>query len=411
MNNLDIFPWQNDYEVGVEEIDNQHKMLVNLINNICGKMFDVMMDQKIYKQIISDSLRELLDYTTYHFEYEENEYKRYLGNTKILKKHTNSHKELILSTQQFLTAFDADSDSFEIEKFISTLVLWLSKHILTEDMFMFSVVANLVDGRSFENAVRLAKESMHGTKGEIAKIITAMMQVSTAISLNLRREITSRKMVEKDLKHEILIRKEAEKKLKNFAQHDALTGLANRRLFEELCGLSLRFAKRNQYEQAVLFVDIDHFKFVNDTMGHKAGDALLVSIAKRLEKCVRASDIVARMGGDEFTIHLGGECSEDDARAISSNIIASISKPFKLVEGTANVSASVGVSMYPNDAEDIETLIRNADAAMYLAKKSGKNAYKFFKDSRLKSANTVPAPIVSGAPHMLYPRQSRSITV
>lgn len=182
----------------------------------------------------------------------------------------------------------------------------------------------------------------------------------------------------RSLKSEIAIRKEAEKELKHLAQHDALTGLPNWRLFEELSDLSLNQAKRNKNEQAVLFMDIDGFKSVNDSFGHKAGDQLLIMIAERIRESVRESDIVARIGGDEFTVHLSEECGAKAASAIALKIIRAISIPFELKEGTVNVGVSVGISIYPDDGETVEELSRNADSAMYSVKKSGKNAFKLF---------------------------------
>ncbi len=121
----------------------------------------------------------------------------------------------------------------------------------------------------------------------------------------------------KRLKTEIEFRKNIEKELKHIAQHDALTGLPNSRLFSELSISALSHAKRNKQKQAILFIDIDGFKAINDSLGHNAGDALLIMIANRLKDCVRNSDIVARIGGDEFTIHLSEECCDKDAKIIA----------------------------------------------------------------------------------------------
>ncbi len=130
----------------------------------------------------------------------------------------------------------------------------------------------------------------------------------------------------------------------------------------------------------MLFVDIDQFKAVNDTLGHAAGDRLLVEIAGRLKKCVRQSDTVARIGGDEFTVHLGGDCKPAGAVRIAKGIIEVIGKPFDLEEGVANVGASVGIAMFPADGKDFKSLVNVADAAMYVAKKAGKNGYCLARD-------------------------------
>ena len=183
----------------------------------------------------------------------------------------------------------------------------------------------------------------------------------------------------KNLKKEICARKKIESELKHLAQHDVLTALPNWRLFEELSSLALSHAKRNSNEQSLLFIDIDGFKLVNDSFGHKTGDELLVLIAERLKECVRFSDIVARIGGDEFCVHLCNQCNKIDTKAIASKIVESISAPFKVNNNVINIGASVGISSYPNDGSDIENLIQKADSAMYEAKKSGKNTYRFFQ--------------------------------
>lgn len=378
MDYQNIFPWNTHYETGVESIDDQHKKLVELLNIFCNKTCAAMIREEDFKSSVYKSLNDLVDYTRFHFEYEEKIYEQYFKNETFFKKHQESHKGLAKTAEHFLSEFNLKTGDFEIEVFVSTLVLWLSEHILTDDMRMFSIILKINGGMSLEESVRMVNAEMDGEKRQIAETMTSMMKVSTALSMNLRHEIGERKKVERELIEEIIIRKKTEKKLKFLSQHDGLTGLPNRHLFEELSGLALSHAKRGNKEQAILFIDIDGFKAVNDSLGHKAGDALLILIAKRLKECVRESDVVARIGGDEFVIHLGGRCGVDDAKIIAGKINTSISMPFKLEKDTANVGASIGISTYPSDAKDVETLVKNADAAMYVAKKAGKNAYKLF---------------------------------
>ncbi len=147
------------------------------------------------------------------------------------------------------------------------------------------------------------------------------------------------------------------------------------RLFKQLSSSMIASAHRNKEENAFLFVDIDGFKTINDTFGHKVGDEFLKQISEQLKNCIRDSDSIARFGGDEFIIQLGGDTSEIGAEAVALNIIDSISNPFYFDNGVATVGASVGISMYPKDGEDIETLIVKADKAMYVAKESGKSCY------------------------------------
>ncbi|WP_417518342.1 diguanylate cyclase domain-containing protein [Marinobacter sp.] len=165
------------------------------------------------------------------------------------------------------------------------------------------------------------------------------------------------------------------------SMYDGLTGLANMRLFKNLSTSMIASAHRNGEKNALLFIDIDGFKTINDTFGHKAGDDLLRQISVLLKNCIRDSDSIARFGGDEFIIQLDGGISESGAETVASNIIESISNAFDFGESVARVGASIGISIYPRDGADIDTLISKADRAMYAAKASGKNCYRLHGQS------------------------------
>lgn len=160
------------------------------------------------------------------------------------------------------------------------------------------------------------------------------------------------------------------------SMHDGLTGLPSMRLFKKLSSSMIASAHRNNEESSFLFIDIDGFKAINDTFGHKVGDDVLKQIGEILKSCIRESDSVARFGGDEFIIQLDGNTSEKGAETVALNIIERISSPFHFDDGVATVGASIGVSVYPRDGKEIDTLITKADRAMYVAKKSGKNCYR-----------------------------------
>jgi diguanylate cyclase (GGDEF)-like protein/PAS domain S-box-containing protein len=173
-------------------------------------------------------------------------------------------------------------------------------------------------------------------------------------------------------------RKQAEREIQKLAYYDTLTGLPNRTLFHDRLGQALAQARREDRKVGVLFLDLDRFKTINDTLGHAAGDILLKYIARRLLGCVRQSDTVARLGGDEFVVILPGVHTERDLTEFSKKILETISKPVRLGEKKFFTTASIGISIYPDDAKAVETLIRNADIAMYAAKDMGKNTFSFF---------------------------------
>ena len=170
----------------------------------------------------------------------------------------------------------------------------------------------------------------------------------------------------------------AEEQIKHLAYHDALTGLPNRLLFKDRVTVALSHAQRNNSRLAVLFLDLDRFKVINDSLGHNIGDQLLQEVSTRVQTCLRDSDTVARLGGDEFTILLPSLIHSDDAAPVAQKILDAIRAPFHIEERELFTSTSIGISLYPEDASDAETLIKNADTAMYQAKEQGRDNYQLF---------------------------------
>jgi diguanylate cyclase (GGDEF)-like protein/PAS domain S-box-containing protein len=180
---------------------------------------------------------------------------------------------------------------------------------------------------------------------------------------------------------DITDRKRAEEMISYQAYHDILTDLPNRMLFKDRLGLAVIQAKRKLTELAVMFVDLDRFKLVNDTLGHVKGDELLQQAALRLKECLRKGDTLARQGGDEFTIVLPELRDRADAKAIADKFLEVLQKPFDLDGHVVHISASIGIAIYPGDGESIEELLRHADIAMYQVKALGKNGHSFYHSS------------------------------
>ncbi len=199
------------------------------------------------------------------------------------------------------------------------------------------------------------------------------------------RDITERKQMEEQLKRttEELTRANTElqlsgEQLRHLAYHDSLTGLPNRQLFNERLAESVETARNNNQLVALLYLDLDGFKLINDTLGHEIGDQLLKIVAQRLKGCLRGSDTVSRLGGDEFTVILPGIRQVDGAAIVAEKILASLSTPFELEKNPVTVTVSIGISVYPLNSETADALIKNADDAMYSAKQLGRNRYEFF---------------------------------
>ena len=189
--------------------------------------------------------------------------------------------------------------------------------------------------------------------------------------VGVNRDISDYKRMEEALRQNV-------ERFENLAHYDALTGLPNRVLFYDRLKQSLAHARRNHWNVGVMFIDVDRFKNINDTLGHAVGDELLKQVAQRLTRAVRADDTVGRLGGDEFAIVLSNLTSAQDASPVAHKLMASFNEPFKLEGSEVFVTGSIGITLFPDDSTDQDTLIKNADAAMYRAKELGRNGYQFY---------------------------------
>ena len=194
---------------------------------------------------------------------------------------------------------------------------------------------------------------------------------------------------------DITERKKAEEDLRFLASFDTLTGLPNRTLFQDRLNHAITQAHRANNIVALLFLDLDRFKHINDSMGHHVGDLLLKAVARRLQNAVRDGDTVARLGGDEFTIILEGVAKTKAATLISEKVLRAFQTPFLLDDKTLTISTSIGISLYPNDADNADSLIKFADTAMYHAKSSGRNNFQFYT-SKLNEIATRHVQLESG---------------
>ena len=178
----------------------------------------------------------------------------------------------------------------------------------------------------------------------------------------------------------------ADERIEYLASHDSLTKLPNRETFNQLLHFAIQAARRHQRQFAVLFIDLDRFKIINDSLGHEAGDLLLAETAARLRGNLRKTDVVARLGGDEFVVILENATERHDIEAIAHTLLSALSQPLQLGGHECHTTASIGIAMFPDDGTDVHTLTKNADMAMYLAKEDGKNDFRFYaRDIKMQS--------------------------
>lgn len=211
---------------------------------------------------------------------------------------------------------------------------------------------------------------------EIKRVQNKLKEAYDELEIRVQNRTRELSQANKELKNEIDVRISMEERIKKLAFYDYLTNLPNRRLFNDRLNQELLESVRNEMPLAIMFLDLDSFKMINDTMGHVQGDELLKEVAKRLTCTIRKSDTVARVGGDEFLILLKNVTDEHVIERVSENIINIFKQPFKLNNNEIYITTSIGIAIYPIDGDDVETLVKNADIAMYRAKENGKNKFE-----------------------------------
>ena len=224
----------------------------------------------------------------------------------------------------------------------------------------------------------LQKGEMLETEETSPNILSGVMEVFLTVKLPLRRENGSVYAL-CGISTDITLRKDVEEHLQHMAQYDALTHLPNRALFSDRLKQAIATAQRNKARLALMFIDLDRFKPVNDTYGHGVGDLLLKEVASRIQDCLRESDTAARIGGDEFVILLPAIETPQDATKVGKKVLDTLNRPFKLAGHTLEISGSIGVAVYPEHGKEERLLVKSADIAMYHAKKNGRNNVKMYQ--------------------------------
>jgi diguanylate cyclase (GGDEF)-like protein/PAS domain S-box-containing protein len=243
-------------------------------------------------------------------------------------------------------------------------------------------------GKDFYNAMWSSIQAFGSWQGEIVNRRKNGEHYSEWLTINTVRDEHGEVRQRIAIFSDITDKKRSEEIIWRQANYDILTGLPNRRLFHDRLMQELKREGREQSSLALMFIDLDHFKEVNDTLGHEAGDNLLMQASKRIAGCIRESDTLARLGGDEFTVVMPGLSDPQRLGTLADTIIHVLARPFLIGEATAYVSASIGITLYPQDATDLSSLLKNADQAMYVAKGRGRNQYSYFTASMQEAAQT-----------------------
>lgn len=264
---------------------------------------------------------------------------------------------------------------------IAAFLLWVVNQMVTRHLVRLAEVAGSYDVRRAPVSFDIGR-TRRGPKDELDRVIGAL----EAMRLNLEVAYQALERVNQALVKDMAARKEAERAAAHMARHDALTGLPNRRLLIERLQVALDVAESTRQQGALLFIDLDNFKQLNDARGHSIGDAVLVELAHRLSAMLPAGAVAARMGGDEFVLMLTGLDEQPGLSALrataeAERVKARISEPVAVGGELFRLGASIGIALFPSDGGDIESLIRHADSAMYQAKSEGRNQVKLFQPS------------------------------
>ncbi len=241
--------------------------------------------------------------------------------------------------------------------------------------FPLAVIVGLAEKEQLRPATARARSYLLRSGGTSVALIALMFALGR---LSWQLQKSRQRAAQEQLAHA--------RHIEYIAHHDSLTGLPNRGFFSTMLEQSLAVAKRYNHQVAVLFLDLDRFKLINDSLGHDAGDALLKEVAHRLTDAVRASDIVARLGGDEFVVLLPEKCDQESLETVARRVLAFVSKPYNLLGNEFRITVSVGISRYPEDARDEQSLLKNADLAMYRAKGKGRNNFQLYAESDNESS-------------------------
>ena len=264
------------------------------------------------------------------------------------------------------------------------LLAWIIRRQVAAPLARLSLAADAVS--QGEPGVTLDASENH----ELGRLAGNFMHMAARV--RERDEALSKRAQE--LEHEVDERRMSEQRMQQMATHDALTGLANRTLLNDRLNQALAAADRNAHTIALLFIDLDHFKQVNDTLGHDVGDTVLCQIADKLSLLLRKSDTLCRLGGDEFVLLLPAVARTVDALLVADKVIASLAEPIAVSGLSFTITPSIGISCFPGDGLDAETLLKNADIAMYRAKANGRNSFQCYTaDMGLHASAAMPMEV------------------
>ncbi len=365
---MDYFEFNSDFLTGLAEVDSQHQHLVDLLN----KFSDSVTSVDSTKNNLEFLFQELAEYAQYHFQEEES----LMQKTKVDPRHYNAHVEEHQTFLEDVTSMhdEMSSKSDKLSKqLLDFLTHWLAYHILGSDKNMGKQIEKIKSGTDPAEAFDMVEKKHDSSTEPLLLAINGLFQIVSTRNKELKRMNES---LEEKVKERTKELSEANNKLTEISLTDALTKLPNRR--HALQQLKIQWEESIQSDQPIslMMIDADHFKEVNDTYGHDAGDIVLCELAKIFQHSVRTDDLVCRLGGDEFLII----CPETDGPGgihIAEIVRKNVSQmKIPTGDGYWHGSVSIGVSVINKHMEDFNALIKDADDGVYAAKRAGKNCVR-----------------------------------
>lgn len=361
---FNVFPWNNNFETGIAKIDEQHKILVKLLNDLSKTLIN---DEEIE---IKKAFDKLADYTTFHFKDEETIWTEYFSDDQKLLSHKKNHSSFLPKITELKEQNTDTPLSDVVENIIKFLIHWLAFHIIDIDKRMALTIEALHSGYPLEEAKQISDEKMSGSMRILVETVLNMYDILSSRAIDLLRERKARIKAEEKLR-------EANRKLEELSITDQLTGLYNRRYFDKVFESELKRAKRNRVELTFIMIDIDCFKNFNDNFGHIGGDATLKKVAAKIQDCCRRSnDFAFRIGGEEFGV-LATNIHSEKAVQLGEKLRTSIEHlkiEHKYNRASDYVTVSIGVfNKIPSLDDTVNSFNKIADNRLYQAKASGRN--------------------------------------
>lgn len=316
--------------------------------------------------------------------------------SKDITEHKLAEETIRENEQKYKTIIENIEDGYHELDFSGNIVFFndtLLKMLgYSRDEFARMNYRNLTDEETTRKVLQVCDDvyrtgkPSRGVEIEVIKKDGTMIVVEISVSLIL--DSRGHELGFRNLMRDVTGRKKSEETIRQLAYHDALTGLPNRLLFTDRLNMAITRAKRNRQYLAVMMLDLDYFKDINDTLGHHMGDRLLQAVSARLTELLRKGDTIARMGGDEFLILLPEINNVGVTTTITQKIVESFQSPFTIDDRKLHITTSIGIAIYPDASDDVETLIKHADIAMYSAKGSGRDNYHLFTPEMIVKASS-----------------------